>query len=88
MKESAPLLPSWFVKAQNIAKPISIGFLTAIGFVMYMPGVKQSLTVRVPIGDGYINLYDLLLIVLILCALPFIILAGNSINLQSFIKKP
>lgn len=82
-----PILPQWFLRAQAISKPLSIGFLTAIGFIMYFPGIKPSMSIKVAVGNGYINIYEIVLLVLIMLTLPCIILAGRTINLQDFIKK-
>lgn len=82
-------LPRWFLRAQLISKPLSLGFVGVIAFIMFFPGIKPTLAaIKIPLsGTDYVSIYDGLLIVLIIFAIPFIIFAGNKIDISQYIKK-
>jgi len=82
-------LPRWFLRAQLIAKPLSYGFVAAILFLMYFPGVKPALSsIKIYLSkESFVTIFDVILILFISGALPFIVLAGNKIDITQYFKK-
>jgi len=80
-------LPKWLLLAQLISQRVVYGFIGAILFLNFMPGVKTTLSIKIAMGDGFVTLFDILIILLVVLALPFIILAGQKVDVSQYIKK-